>query len=189
MGIFSRLVSKKKKDEVEELFSDIEEESKLFEEFLRLHEGKINNVKKIIPQWKEGKIGAIESDIQALLPMNGRLWYLANEILKISKKERALFYFILKEKMNQTFPQLIFKRRKAILNRKNYKKYAEALEPYFEQLFDFLKSLSRVILLQIKTLKKKETPGKIAKDLIEKLFFYNLLVDETMLLGFPVLLL
>ena len=37
------LISKKKKSGVEELFSEISEESKIFEEFLMLHREKVDN--------------------------------------------------------------------------------------------------------------------------------------------------
>lgn len=67
MADFSRFLAKEKKTEVEELFSDIQEESRLFEEFLRLHGEKITDVKKIVPQWKEGNIDSLEIIAQEIL--------------------------------------------------------------------------------------------------------------------------
>ena len=184
MGFFSRVVSKEKKSEVEELFSEIKEESKLFEEFLRLHEEKIENVKRIIPQWEQGYVEDIDLVINEILVLNGKLWTLLNKILGISTKEKGLFYYILKEKMNQLDRRFaVYKQQKDLLDKRKYAEYAENLEPYFEQLFDFLKSLSKLILLQINTIKGwgKSASARLAKDLIEKKFFYHLLADEASL--------
>lgn len=181
MSIFSRLLAKKKKSEVEELFSEIQEESKLFEEFLQLHENKINAVKKIVPQWEEGNIDSIELVIKEIQLLNNKLWYLTNQILNIEKKEKSLFYFIIKEKMNQLDKRFaVYKQQKYLLDKKKFSDYSKELEPYFEQLFGFLKSLSKLILLQINTIKGwgKSAPARLAKDIIERRFFYHLLKDE-----------
>lgn len=183
-NVFLRLISKKKKTEVEELFSDIREESRLFEEFLKLHGEKINYIKTILPEWSEGNISRIEVIIDKVLDYNKRLWALINQIFQIEKKERALFYFILKEKMNQLDKKYaVYRRQKDLLDKRKYQQYSKELDPYFEQLFDFLKSLSKLILRQTTLLNSwgKGATGRIVKDLNDRKFFYHLLVDETSL--------
>src|SRR3989338_9204039 len=184
MADFSRFLAKEKKTEVEELFSDIQEESQLFEEFLRMHGEKINYIKTILPEWNEGNVQRIELIVDKILDLNKRLWTLINQIFQIEKKERALFYFILKEKMNQLDKKhAVYRQQKDLLDKRKYLQYSKELDPYFGQLFDFLKSLSKLILRQTTTLKGwgRGAAGRLVKDLNDRRFFYHLLVDETSL--------
>ena len=93
MGLFSRLISKKKKTEVEELFSDIKQESKLFEEFLEKHEEKINIVKGIMKEWNKGLIPHIELDINKLLEINQTLLRIIGQILRLERKDYEGSFF------------------------------------------------------------------------------------------------
>ncbi|MBI2655421.1 hypothetical protein HYX06_03290 [Candidatus Woesearchaeota archaeon] len=174
------LISAEKKPEVEELFSEIKEESGLFEEFLAIHQRKIGIAKKIIQDWKNGNLDAINRSVEEIYSINRRLWYLINKIISISKKEQSLFYFIIKERMNSLDRKDgAYTRQSDILRKNKYKSYYKKLEPFFKQLFGFLKSLSKVILEQIKVIKKEYRRNQlIVKDLIEKKFFYQLLMDE-----------
>ncbi|MBI2541714.1 hypothetical protein HYV80_03320 [Candidatus Woesearchaeota archaeon] len=184
MAAFSRFLAKKKKTEVEELFSDIREESNSFEEFLRLHGEKVNYIKTILPEWNEGNASRIDLIIDKMLDLNKRLWTLINQIFQIEKKERALFYFIIKEKMNKLDRKYaVYKRQKDFLDKRKYQQYAKELDPYFEQLFDFLKSLSKLILRQTTMINAwgEGAAWRIVKDLNDRIFFYHLLIDETSL--------
>lgn len=177
------LISAEKKPEVEKLFSEIKEESGLFEEFLAIHQRKIDLAKKTILDWKSGNLDAINQSVEEIYSINKRLWYLINRILSISKKEQSLFYFIIKEKLNSLDRRFaVYKKQSYILEKNKYKIYYKKLAPFFEQLFGFLKSLSKVILEQIKVIKKRYRRNQlIVKDIIEKKFFYQLLLDETSL--------
>ncbi len=186
MGIFSRLVSKKKKDEVEELFSDIQEESKLLEEFLRKHEEKINIVNGIMKKWNKGLLANVEIDVKKVLELNHELLRLIGRILRLEEKDRTIFRFIVKEKLNQIgYPNVKFRKGRAIMDESEYKDYySKKLEPYFNQLFDILRSLLELISLQIDTIKnwKKGTAAAIIiRDITQKKGIYHLLLSETSL--------
>ena len=185
MGVFSRLISRKKKDEVEELFSDIGKESKLFEEFLRKHEEKISIVKGIMKKWNKGLLANIEIDVKKVLELNHELLRLIGRILKLEEKDRTIFRFIIKEKLNKIgYPDVKFKKQKAIMDEDKYKNYSKELEPYFNQLFDALRSLLELISLQIDTIrnwKKGTAPAIIVRDITQKKGIYHLLLSETVL--------
>lgn len=185
MGVFSRLISRKKKDEVEELFSDIGKESKLFEEFLRKHEEKISIVKGIMKKWNKGLLANIEIDVKKVLELNHELLRLIGRILRLEEKDRTIFRFIIKEKLNKIgYPDVKFKKQKAIMDEDKYKNYSKELEPYFNQLFDALRSLLELISLQIDTIrnwKKGTAPAIIVRDITQKKGIYHLLLSETIL--------
>lgn len=181
MGLFSRLVSKRKKTEVEELFSDIQEESKLFEEFLDKHEEKISFIKEVTPNWDKGNISYISTIIRDIFLFNKELKRLTERILELEKNDEKLFLFIIKEKLNQIeYPSRIFRPHKSVIDRKKAAMWVKELKPIFDKLFDFLGSLSRLISLQTETIKGwgSSGPARLAKDLLEKEFFYQLLVNE-----------
>lgn len=176
MGIFSKLIAKEKKSETEMLFSAIRAESDLIEKFNSLYEEKVNDVKKILPDWQKGDIDSMRIALDELLLINDELERLLARILSISGRERALFYFILKQKFNQMEEgQTALDYGPMIAN---YREHLKRIHPYFSQLFDGLQSLQRLIEVQNKELSKKGREGIIAKELIEKGYLYELLADE-----------
>ena len=191
----SGLLAKIKKDDVEKLFSEIREESGFYDEFLRENETKIELVKKTIEEYKrlalpsamvkEPEIAYVRNLITQLIAMNGRLYYLVRKILYFDKKEKKLFFFIIKEKMHKLDEE--DKKEKAAYDKfqrdlfikKKYVEYAKELKPHFEQLFGLLRSLSRLILRQIRTLNRwRKRPTRNIKNPTERQFFYYLLQDE-----------
>lgn len=191
MGLIHDLLSRRKEipldkiKTVDQLFSELEieikEETELFRGFLWWQEKKIESIKKIVPAWEKGDMETIEKSVKEISARNQRLWSITNEILRIDQKEEQLFHFILREKLLQADSRhLVWKNREDILNKKRYEQYAKSLEPYFEQLFDLIRSLLRLLYLQITTIKKwgKSAAWRLERDLAERKFFCQLLVDE-----------
>ena len=182
MHPFLAIISKEKKSEIEELFSDTSIESGMVEEFLRRDGEKISLVKSIINDWVAKKPHAgIFDKIKQMLELNKALRKLILAMLNMDLKEKRLFYFIIKEKMHQLDRRFaVYKRQKDLLDEKKYEEYEKELKPNFEQLFDALMTLARLLYLQTVQINKhiRTDPDLLAKDLVERHYLFRLIMDE-----------
>ena len=182
MHPFLALIAKEKKSEIEELFSDTSIESGMVEEFLRRDGEKISLVKSIINDWVAKKPHAgIFDKIKQMLELNKALRKLILAMLNMELKEKKLFYFIIKEKMHQLDRRFaVYKRQKDLLDEKKYEEYEKELKPNFEQLFDALMTLARLLYLQTVQINKhiRTDPDLLAKDLVERHYLFRLIMDE-----------
>ena len=182
MHPFLAIISKEKKSEIEELFSDTSIESGMVEEFLRRDGEKISLVKSIVNDWVAKKPHKeIFEKIKQMLELNNVLRRLILAMLNMELKEKKLFYFIIKEKMHQLDRRFaVYKRQKDLLDEKKYEEYEKELKPNFEQLFDALMTLARLLYLQTVQINKhiRTDPDLLAKDLVERHYLFRLIMDE-----------
>lgn len=172
MGFLSNLLHQKTKDDFSSIKKEVDKDIRQLRIFLKIYEIKINNVKKLIPYWQEGKTSEIEEAekiVKALPQLNKELQSLITKLLKTGKLRRLIASLVNTE---------IEEAKAQGRNLPASKEHIGKLKIYFQQIADNLKFLKKILLSQSLYLSKKSL-GPIVKDLEEHRSFYLLLKSES----------